>query len=229
MEMDIEELMRSFEGTRIEAEELQQRLALQLRCSQDDPRLRVFTVVRNAAINLHALISFYNSYLSGEIPIQNPETISKFLSTDALKRRINQDAKLMFIEALSAAEYSIKTTLRDKENYPIIRIVLKNAKRSGHLCLESIVDASFKNDIIPDDEYADWNALFDIRYCLIYNNEIADKPYVFDISGPKIKLKQGQKIAMPDYRYIDLSIITYSVHANLLRALYGLPHPGRTL
>jgi len=219
---DIEEVKGYFSGLWSDAEDCQKRLALQLGCSQYDPRLSVYTVVRNSAMNIHALVSFYDLFKSGRVQFNMPESTPNPIDLAYIKIKILRDTRLMFIDGLSAAEYSAKRTIMVKASAPIIKIILRKVKRPGQLDLESIVDLSYNNELIPVREYDHWNEIFDIRDCLLYNNSIADTTRKDDFSTPSIRMKKGQRIIISRDGYIDLTYNIIYLYAYLLRAFYGL-------
>ncbi len=160
--------------------------------SDSDPRHNCFSDIFNNLTLTLELLSYYHSIWSNPpIKVTQEEIVRKKQKN---AERCIIILKWLYIQTLSSIEYNIKESVKLYGDKSPASNLIKNNSR---IYLGTIINNSFKDELINNDEIKDWKKLIFIRNCIVHNNAISDRDKSFTINGLNVvthenKMMQGK-------------------------------------
>ncbi len=100
-------------------------------------------------------------------------------------------------------------------NHKDYKYYINKWKRGDFVSFKSVIKRLKRNNIINNNEYADWDVHREIRNCLVHNNAVPSKNFKYEVNGKKINFIKDQ----PFYGKLDVFIILVN---DLARLYYHL-------
>jgi hypothetical protein len=169
-----------------------------------------FNIVRITA----ETIDYYEKDWSHHTSTFSEELVRR-THTDFINR-VGESIKSCLIRTLSHIEYGAKEKIKGTSNaaFDNIRTSLNGGKRVN---LSWITTVSLKNQWIDQKTQKEWEAITELRNCIVHNGGIADFDESYEVEGIAIEFRKGQALMFDIGTFAYLIEILLNLYFKWLR------------
>lgn len=173
----------------------------------EDPAAMAFSMIHNKTmITQEMLQSYYRMWTSDRVYEVDEDRLSSEMT-----ERVVYLSKMLFIEVLSAIEYSAKNVCSKRA---------PELEEPSHL--RSIMRESFQLGIMTEARNREWNDIITIRNLAVHNNSVSDRSKRCQIGDVKISMRPNRMMKGPLYTFVELSRLAMGYYYEWLGSLIAL-------